>query len=114
MARPYLLDNAELWIGEHLDVLDVNIARCRVRWDRRYRNLIAKAHLFETDAEVRLSSRLYPRLKPLRRIEVIAHEVCHLAVWHHVGDVEDEHGEEWREFMRRLGYTDASAFMQVD
>lgn len=110
----YLLDNAVLWIEEYLDILDVPVELASVRWDRRYRKRIASAEIDDDVGLVRLSTHLYPRLRPDRRLEVLAHEACHLATWSLHGSVADEHGPEWKELMRRLGFNDAGAFMKVD
>ncbi len=75
MPSEYLLTNARLWTHEYFDVLDVPVEHVDVRWDRRFKKRIAMAYLTETEARIRLSTFLYPRLLPRQRVEVIAHEV---------------------------------------
>ena len=118
MVRPtpdgYLIANAVLWAHEFFDVFDLPFD-VEIEWNHRYRKTIAMAELdsAESFARISLASRIYPVLLPSRRVEVIAHECCHVAAWHLHGEVAD-HGVEWRDLMRRVGFREAGGYMVVD
>ena len=114
MPSEYLLTNARLWTHEYFDVLDVPVEHVDVRWDRRFKKRIAMAYLTETEARIRLSTFLYPRLLPRQRVEVIAHEVCHVAAWVEHGTDIESHGNEWCELMAAAGFPASSGYMVVD
>ena len=111
MARRYgyLLKNAEVWVSEYVDMLDIKYVPC-IRWDRRLRVQIANAEIWEDRAKIRLSPESYPLVPPKRRIEVIAHEMCHLAAWERFGTKIEHHGPEWSELMESLGFEPHATF----
>lgn len=101
----YLLSNAGLWVHEYFDVFDVSVEHVEVVWNRRFTRTIATAQLDEAGVRIAISSHLYPSLVSARRIEVVAHEVCHIAAWLEHGTEIEDHGPEWAQLMRSLGYS---------
>lgn len=91
-------------MDEYFDILDLSLHRIDVVWDARYTRLIATAELMEDQARIGISPHSYPMLLPARRVEVVAHEVCHLAAWLLHGHEIDDHGDEWRGLMQMLGF----------
>lgn len=109
----YLLDNARVWADEFLDRFEVEVEHLAVDWNNRFTRTIATIELDdELHAHLKLGS-LYRRILPSQRVEVIGHEVCHVAAWILFGDHIDDHGPHWKSLMRKLGYR-PSAYMEVD
>ncbi len=114
MTYDDLLRNADVWANEYFDVFDVSVDRVEVLWNRRFRKTVAMAHFSEDRIAIELSHRIYTQLLPLQRVEVVAHESCHIAAWIAHGTEIDHHGEEWMALMRHLGFSSPATHMSVD
>lgn len=66
---------------------------------------IGYARVLNGNYSVTLSSGCLTGLDSELRREVIQHELCHIVVWRDTGLGVPDHGEEWQERMRRLGYS---------
>lgn len=103
-AGDYLLTNAGVWVREYFDVFDLSVDHVDVVWDRRFTRTIAMAEFGHERVRVALSPAIYPTLLPVQRVEVVAHEVCHLAAWSEHGLEIEDHGPEWIALMEFLGF----------
>jgi predicted SprT family Zn-dependent metalloprotease len=86
-----------------------------VSWNYRFTSIVGRA-TFASDA-IELSAQLWNYLDDEEKTEAIIHEACHLFVFERFcrrrKQKVNDHGEEWKELMRRCGYSDARAQMQT-
>jgi predicted SprT family Zn-dependent metalloprotease len=113
LPEDYLLSNACVWVNEYLDVFDVSVECVEVLWNRRFRTTVAMAQFSDERIAIELSERIYTQLLPMQRVEVVAHETCHIASWLAHGMEIDHHGEEWKAMMRHLGFSNPTTHMSV-
>jgi predicted SprT family Zn-dependent metalloprotease len=87
-------------------------------WNTDLKTTFGRAILRE--GRVQLASKLWKRATPKERCDVIAHEICHIAVYDQYGQVDlhrrekvQSHGWQWKSLMRKCGYPNAKRCHKV-